>query len=91
MCLEAHLLVLSKVHFQGIIYIPIDLLSNHTGFDKDVCWVLQTDRSMSGFNILHASGLTVQQSVPHFHVHMNRLQRRMHGTTAHRLFRAFVA
>lgn len=67
---DGHLLVLPKVHFEGIIDIPTDLLGSLMGFVKDVCLDLQTDRSMSGFNILHASGSTAQQSVPHFHVHI---------------------
>lgn len=67
---DGHLIIVPKRHYEGIVDIPSDLLSSLMAFVKEVCLGLKDCRKFDGFNLLNASGLAAQQSVPHFHIHI---------------------
>lgn len=67
---DGHLLIIPKIHHQGIQDIPYDIICKVIMFTKDVCKELEENNKFKGFNILNASGVAAQQSVQHFHLHI---------------------
>ena len=67
---DGHLVVIPKMHYNGIVDVPSETLGKVMDFVKKVCLDLKVSREFGGFNILNASGSAAQQSVPHFHVHI---------------------
>ena len=68
--IDDHLIVIPRQHYENILDIPEDVLSQVNSFTKKICTRLQEIAGYSGFNILHASGVDAQQSVNHFHQHI---------------------
>ncbi|PSG99193.1 MAG: histidine triad nucleotide-binding protein [Nanohaloarchaea archaeon SW_7_43_1] len=67
---KGHLLVIPKEHHRDIFDLPEDTLTELTLTAKKVAETLEQESSITGFNILHASGKSAQQSVNHFHLHL---------------------
>ncbi len=67
---NGHLLVMPKAHAVQISDISDECLSQLTLFTKSVCNEIKLKYGASGFNLLHASGKSAQQSVGHFHIHV---------------------
>ncbi|MCP4321322.1 MAG: HIT domain-containing protein [Alteromonadales bacterium] len=67
---NGHLLVIPKVHAIELDDISDECLSQLTIFTKSVCNKIKLKYGASGFNLLHASGKSAQQSVDHFHIHV---------------------
>ncbi len=67
---DGHLLIIPKKHFEGINDTPVEILKELISFTKDICIELKENKNFQGFNILNASGIAAQQSVPHFHFHI---------------------
>lgn len=65
-----HLLVIPNKHFENIFDIPEEELAHIIKFTKKISSHLKECLSATGINILHASGKSAQQSVPHFHIHI---------------------
>ncbi len=65
-----HLLVVPNAHYENIFDIPEKELTRLTQFIKKISRHLQEKLGATGINILHASGKSAQQSVPHFHIHI---------------------
>ena len=65
-----HLLVIPNKHFENIFYIPEEELTHIIKFTKKISLHLKECLGATGINILHASGKSAQQSVPHFHIHI---------------------
>jgi histidine triad (HIT) family protein len=63
---KGHLLIIPKEHFENIYDIPEELLSKIVVRVKIITKSIKSD----GVNVLHASGKSAQQSVPHFHIHL---------------------
>jgi histidine triad (HIT) family protein len=60
-------LLLQKNHFQDIYTVPDDILEVLLVTAKRIANHYKTQIGALGINILHASGETAQQSVPHIH------------------------
>ena len=65
-----HLLVVPNKHYENIFDIPETELEYIIKFTKRISLALQKSLNATGVNILHASGKSAQQSVPHFHIHI---------------------
>ena len=65
-----HLLVIPNKHFENIFDIPEEELTHIIKFTKKISLHLKECLGATGINILHASGKSAQQSVPHFHIHI---------------------
>ena len=64
------LLVIPNKHFENIFDIPEEELTHIIKFTKKISLHLKECLGATGINILHASGKSAQQSVPHFHIHI---------------------
>ena len=67
---NGHLLVVPKRHHETIFDIPDRELSDVMLFTKKIAIAMNKDTDVTGVNILHASGISAQQSIPHFHLHL---------------------
>lgn len=67
---DGHLLVIPRIHAVQLEDISDDCLSKLIRFTKSVCDKVKLKYGASGFNLLHASGTSAQQSVNHFHIHV---------------------
>lgn len=65
-----HPLVIPNKHFENIFDIPEEELTHIIKFTKKISLHLKECLGATGINILHASGKSAQQSVPHFHIHI---------------------
>lgn len=67
---DGHLVVIHKEHYSDLMDIPAETLSTLMKFVKETCNNIAERFGFSGFNLLHASGASAQQSVNHFHIHI---------------------
>lgn len=65
-----HTLVLPKAHYESIFDIPEEILWRTINFSKKIIENYKQTISASWVNILNASWVDAQQSVPHFHIHL---------------------
>ena len=65
-----HCLVIPKQHCEDLFSIPDDALASLSKAVKNVARLCKDKLRAEGVNILHASGKTAGQSVPHFHFHV---------------------
>jgi len=65
-----HTIIAPKNHFQDIYSVPDDILEVILITTKRIAEHYQNQISALGINILHASGVAAQQSVPHIHFHL---------------------
>ena len=65
-----HLLIAPNKHYENIFDIPEAELSHIAQFTKKISIHLKERLGATGINILHARGLSAQQSVLHFHIHI---------------------
>lgn len=65
-----HLLIVPNNHYENIFEIPENELTHIISFAKKMSLRLKEKLGATGINILHASGKSAQQSVPHFHIHI---------------------
>lgn len=64
------MLIAPNKHYENIFDIPEAELSHIAQFAKKMSIHLKERLGATGINILHASGLSAQQSVLHFHIHI---------------------
>jgi len=67
---KGHTILIPRIHYQDIFEIDTDVLLEVTKAMKDLAKKLKEECNSSGINILHASGINAQQSIPHFHFHL---------------------
>ncbi|HIH25142.1 TPA: HIT family protein [Candidatus Woesearchaeota archaeon] len=67
---EGHTLVVPKKEHADIFDMPPQELAHVMTATKNVVTLLRKTLGCQGINILHASGKSAQQSVPHFHLHI---------------------
>ncbi len=65
-----HTIVASKQHITDIYTAPESILGNLMIVSKKLAIHYKTQIDASGINLLHASGISAQQSVLHFHLHL---------------------
>ncbi|MBP5615120.1 MAG: HIT domain-containing protein [Alphaproteobacteria bacterium] len=65
-----HLLIVPNQHYETIFEIPEKELTHIMTVAKRISLSLKKSINATGVNILHASGKSAQQSVPHFHIHI---------------------
>jgi diadenosine tetraphosphate (Ap4A) HIT family hydrolase len=65
-----HLIVLSKIHVETIIDMPIDALQGLIQGTQEVAKLCRKNLCCDGINILHASGEAAEQSINHVHLHL---------------------
>ncbi|MGK5086485.1 HIT family protein [Bdellovibrionota bacterium FG-2] len=68
--LFGHTLIVPKKHCIGIADVDKDTLSALMDTTQHLAGAYQQKIGASGFNLLNASGVDAQQSVPHFHFHL---------------------
>ena len=64
-----HVLVAPRRHAGGIWDLEPDLPGKTAGVARDIAMRMR-EVGATGINLLHASGVDAQQSVPHFHLHL---------------------
>lgn len=67
---EGHTLLIPKTHCENIFDITHDDLVAISEASQIVANLLTEKYSVTGINILHASGKDAQQSIFHFHLHL---------------------
>lgn len=67
---KGHTLVIPKEHYHDIFEIPQEELRKVMEEVKKISEAVKHGLDAGGINILHNSGSTAQQAVPHFHVHV---------------------
>lgn len=65
-----HTLIAPKQHIVDIYTAPESVLASMMAVSKKLAVHYKTQISASGINLLHASGVSAQQSVFHFHLHL---------------------
>ena len=65
-----HTIIAPKQHFADIYTIPEVILTSLTAVTKTLALHYKEQINATGVNLLHASGISAQQSVFHFHVHL---------------------
>lgn len=67
---KGHLLVIPKEHFEDVFETPDKILSRINQICKKMAMLCKDKLGATGVNILNASGIDAQQSVPHLHFHI---------------------
>lgn len=67
---KGHILVVPKEHYENIFDIPTEILNRIMETTQKLSKKCISEPSITGVNILHASGKDAQQSVFHFHLHV---------------------
>lgn len=65
-----HTLVVPKLHYASLYDIPEAILCELIKVVRKVTLAYKKRINATGMNVLHASGVDAQQSVPHFHFHL---------------------
>lgn len=65
-----HTLIVPKKHYEDLFDIPPTLLCTLAETAQHLAMSYRGSISCTGVNLMHASGTTAQQSVPHFHFHL---------------------
>lgn len=65
-----HTIITPKQHIEDIYSAPEIILKEMIVVSKKLTIHYRNQIAASGINILHASGISAQQSVPHFHLHL---------------------
>jgi histidine triad (HIT) family protein len=67
---EGHVLVIPKDHYDGILAIPEESLADVVRVTKRIAERIAAKLGVPEFNVMHASGVSAQQTVGHFHFHI---------------------
>lgn len=67
---RGHTLVVPTDHYENLLDVPISALTRVLGLTQTLCHHYTQAIGATGFNLLHASGASAQQTVSHFHVHL---------------------
>jgi histidine triad (HIT) family protein len=67
---KGHTLVIPKEHHEDIFNISEEALKDVIIVSQKLSKKNQEELGATGINLLHASGIDAQQSVPHFHIHI---------------------
>ena len=65
-----HIVIAPKAHCADLFSVPADVLACVLAMIQKVALHYQTTIGATGINLLHASGVAAQQSVPHLHFHL---------------------
>lgn len=67
---EGHMLIIPKVHYVNMYDIPEKLLCEIISTAKKIALRLKESDLADGVNITNANGISAQQSVMHYHLHL---------------------
>jgi len=67
---EGHALIATKKHYENIYDIPEGELKKIIAVAKKLALDYREKLGVKEVNLMHASGINAQQSVPHFHIHL---------------------
>jgi histidine triad (HIT) family protein len=67
---EGHTIIIPKKHYNNLYDIPEKNLKSIICLAKKIAKSYKTSLGINEVNIMHASGINAQQSVPHFHMHI---------------------
>jgi len=67
---EGHALVIPKKHYENIFDVDEEILKKIISVAKTISQKMKKGLKAEGVNLLHASGTSAEQSVPHFHLHV---------------------
>lgn len=65
-----HTLIAPKAHYDDLFSMPSEQLACILSTTKKIALHYKNVVGARGVNLLHASGVEAQQSVPHFHIHL---------------------
>ena len=65
-----HTVIAPKPHYADLFSVPTEILTSILAIVQKIALHYQTAIGAAGINLLHASGSTAQQSVPHLHIHL---------------------
>ncbi len=65
-----HTIIAPKPHYADLFSVPIECLNGLFAVIQKVALHYQTALGATGINLLHASGVSAGQSVPHLHFHL---------------------
>jgi histidine triad (HIT) family protein len=65
-----HTVIAPKAHYADLFNLPVEVLACVLAVIQKVALRYQTAIGATGINLLHASGVASQQSVPHLHFHL---------------------
>jgi histidine triad (HIT) family protein len=66
----AHTIIIPKKHYTDLYDLPEENLKSIICLAKKIAKSYKTSLNVDEVNIMHASGINAQQSVPHFHIHI---------------------
>lgn len=67
---EGHTLVIPKAHYQSLLDMPEEILSELLIVAKELCEKMKNKLQAKGFNLVINIGKVAGQEVPHFHLHI---------------------
>ena len=67
---EGHTLVIPKTHYQSLLDMPEEILSELLIVAKELCEKMKNKLQAKGFNLVINIGKVAGQEVPHFHLHI---------------------
>ncbi len=67
---EGHTLVIPKTHYQSLLDMPEEILSELLIVAKKLCEKMKNKLQAKGFNLVINIGKVAGQEVPHFHLHI---------------------
>jgi diadenosine tetraphosphate (Ap4A) HIT family hydrolase len=67
---KGHCLIIPKKHFENIFDIDKEILNEILFTAKKIAETLKSSLGANGVNLFNASGLSAEQSVMHFHLHI---------------------
>jgi histidine triad (HIT) family protein len=65
-----HTVIASKLHYADLYSTPIEIVHCVFATAQKLANHYKVAIGSTGINLLHASGVAAQQSVPHFHIHL---------------------
>lgn len=68
--MEGHTLIVPKKHYENIFDIDEKILGKIIFVAKNLSQRLKEVLEIEGINLVNASGVVAEQSVPHFHLHL---------------------
>lgn len=67
---KGHTLIIPKKHFKDVFEIEEDYLKRIISVSKKIAQKMKDTFGVDGVNLYHASGISAEQSVFHFHLHV---------------------